>query len=70
MDFELLVGIFPQVLLDGWDIADCNATIDNYYAGGAAGVVSNCRAVNAGPMAPGQGSWKAGPLTGAGNVAS
>lgn len=59
-----------NLLIDGWDIADCNATIDNYYAGAAQGIVRNCRSVRSGPMAPGQGSWKAGTLTGTGNVAS
>lgn len=57
-----------NILIDGWSITDCNATIDN-WGGTAQGVVSNCRAVRSGPIAPGQGSWKAGPLvSGGGNV--
>jgi hypothetical protein len=60
------------LVIDGWDIADCNVTIDNNKGGtNAQGVVSNCKAINSGPLAVGAGWWGGTRLvSGGGNSAS
>jgi hypothetical protein len=59
-----------DVNIDGWTIANCNSTVDN-YPNHAQGVVSNCHATGSGPLAPGSGDWRVGSLTdGGGNTAS
>jgi hypothetical protein len=60
-------------VIDGWDIADCNVTIDNNKGQQAAkGVVKNCKAVRSGPLTPGQGWWGSqnGLVDGGGNTSS
>ena len=60
------------LVIDGWDIADCNVTVDNNKGQQTSqGVVSNCKAVNAGPLAVGQGMWGGTRLvSGGGNTSA
>jgi hypothetical protein len=60
-----------DLTIDGWTIADCDATIDN-DGDTATGVVSNCHSTNSGPLTPGSGQWTANGLlvSGGGNTSS
>lgn len=57
-----------DIQINGWTIVNCDSTFDN-YPNTAQGVISNCRATNSGPLAPGRGDWRVGALVdGGGNT--